>query len=46
METAQRFQCFHKLTISLFLSLDTMTAIVLTASASTLSAYLVEEFNV
>ena len=46
METAQRFQCFHKLTISLFLSLDTMTAIVLTASASTLSAYLIEEFNV
>ena len=46
METAQRFQCFHKLTISLFLSLDTMTAIVLTASASTLSAYLIEESNV
>ena len=40
------FQCFHKLTISLFLSLDTMTAIVLTASASTLSAYLIEESNV
>ena len=46
METAQRFQCFHKLTISLFLSLDTMTAIVLTASASTLSAYFIEESNV
>ena len=46
METAQRFQCFHKLTISLFLSLDTMTAIVLTASASALSAYLIEESNV
>ena len=40
------FQCFHKLTISLFLSLDTMTAIVLTASASTLSSYLIEESNV